>query len=72
MALLRRSAEAEGPLDRPACGGLATVDELVGEGQGSVIGPYKLLEQIGEGGMGLVFVAEQSRPMRRKVALKLI
>jgi serine/threonine-protein kinase len=39
---------------------------------GTVIGPYKLLEQIGEGGMGLVFVAEQERPMRRRVALKLI
>src|SRR5262245_18927318 len=44
----------------------------VTERPGSVIGPYKLLEQIGEGGMGLVFVAEQSRPVRRKVALKLI
>ncbi len=39
---------------------------------GSVIGPYKLLEQIGEGGMGFVYVAEQTRPMRRKVALKII
>jgi serine/threonine protein kinase/tetratricopeptide (TPR) repeat protein len=38
----------------------------------SVIGPYKLLEQIGEGGMGLVFVAEQKQPIRRKVALKVI
>ena len=39
---------------------------------GTVIGPYKLLEQIGEGGMGIVYVAEQTRPMRRKVALKII
>jgi eukaryotic-like serine/threonine-protein kinase len=39
---------------------------------GSTIGPYKLLEQIGEGGMGVVFMAEQSRPLRRKVALKVI
>ena len=36
------------------------------------IGPYKLMEQIGEGGMGLVFVAEQQHPVRRKVALKII
>jgi hypothetical protein len=35
----------------------------------TVIGPYKLREQIGEGGMGTVFVAEQERPLRRKVAL---
>jgi serine/threonine protein kinase/tetratricopeptide (TPR) repeat protein len=39
---------------------------------GSLIGPYKLLEQIGEGGMGLVFMAEQAQPMRRKVALKVL
>jgi serine/threonine protein kinase len=39
---------------------------------GTVIGPYTLRELIGEGGMGLVFVAEQQQPVRRKVALKLI
>src|SRR5262245_38510783 len=43
-----------------------------GEGPGSVIGPYKLLEQIGEGGFGVVFMAEQQQPVRRKVALKVI
>ena len=42
------------------------------EGPGSVIGPYKLLEIIGEGGFGSVFMAEQNRPVRRKVALKII
>ena len=42
------------------------------EGPGTVIGPYKLMEQIGEGGFGLVFVAEQHQPVRRKVALKMI
>jgi serine/threonine protein kinase len=41
-------------------------------GPGTVIGPYKLLEQIGEGGMGVVFMAEQTQPVRRKVALKII
>jgi serine/threonine protein kinase/tetratricopeptide (TPR) repeat protein len=40
--------------------------------EGRVIGPYRLLEQIGEGGMGLVFVAEQQHPVRRRVALKVI
>ena len=39
---------------------------------GSVIGDYKLLEQIGEGGMGVVYMAEQLRPVRRRVALKII
>jgi serine/threonine protein kinase/tetratricopeptide (TPR) repeat protein len=42
------------------------------EGPGRVIGPYKLLEEIGEGGMGTVFMAEQAEPVRRKVALKVI
>ena len=42
------------------------------EGPGAVVGPYKLLEQIGEGGMGVVYVAEQSHPVHRRVALKII
>jgi serine/threonine protein kinase len=39
---------------------------------GTIIGPYKLLEQIGEGGFGVVFLAEQTQPIRRKVALKIL
>ena len=39
---------------------------------GAVIGPYKLIEQIGKGGFGLVFVAEQQKPVRRRVAIKVI
>jgi tetratricopeptide (TPR) repeat protein/serine/threonine protein kinase len=51
----------------------ATVDEpRPTEAPGTVIGPYKLLQQIGEGGMGTVFMAEQEQPIRRKVALKVI
>jgi serine/threonine protein kinase len=42
------------------------------EGLGTLIGPYKLLEPIGEGGMGVVYMAEQTHPVRRKVALKII
>jgi eukaryotic-like serine/threonine-protein kinase len=42
------------------------------EGPGTAIGPYTLMEQIGEGGMGVVYVAEQRAPVRRKVALKVI
>src|SRR5262249_23350603 len=45
---------------------------LIAESPGAVIGPYKLLEQIGEGGFGVVFMAEQSVPIRRKVALKVV
>src|SRR5260370_34782519 len=42
------------------------------EQPGSFIGPYKLLEQIGEGGMGVVYLADQQSPVRRRVALKII
>src|SRR5215831_18736591 len=42
------------------------------EGTGTVIGRYKLLEKIGEGGMGAVYMAEQHEPVVRKVALKII
>ena len=43
-----------------------------GERPGERIGPYQLLEQIGEGGFGVVFLAEQQQPIRRRVALKII
>jgi serine/threonine protein kinase/tetratricopeptide (TPR) repeat protein len=45
---------------------------LPGEGPGTRIGPYKLLQQIGEGGFGVVYMAEQDRPVHRRVALKII
>jgi serine/threonine protein kinase/Tfp pilus assembly protein PilF len=43
-----------------------------GETVGDVIGPYKLLQKLGEGGMGSVWIAEQHQPVQRRVALKLI
>jgi serine/threonine protein kinase len=46
--------------------------EPVAERAGARVGPYRLMEQIGEGGFGLVFVAEQQEPVKRKVALKII
>jgi serine/threonine protein kinase/tetratricopeptide (TPR) repeat protein len=49
-----------------------TMNEAALEGPGTVIGPYKLLEQIGEGGFGVVYMAEQQEPIRRKVALKVL
>jgi serine/threonine protein kinase/tetratricopeptide (TPR) repeat protein len=50
----------------------ATIEVHMQERPGTVIGPYTLRELVGEGGMGLVFVAEQTDPVRRKVALKVI
>src|SRR5262245_26991089 len=49
-----------------------TVDHPLTEGPGTTIGPYKLLELIGEGGMGSVWLAQQTEPVKRLVALKLI
>ena len=55
------SSSSDNPVSRPLT-----------EGPGTRIGPYKLLQQIGEGGMGVVYMAEQEQPVRRKVALKII
>ncbi|MEM1186679.1 MAG: serine/threonine-protein kinase [Planctomycetota bacterium] len=44
----------------------------IAERPGASLGPYKLLQQIGEGGFGVVFMAEQTEPVRRQVALKII
>ena len=48
------------------------IQETNGERPGSVIGPYKLLEQIGEGGFGIVYMAQQSVPIQRRLALKIL
>ena len=58
--------------DRPQEGQTVLMDARFDEGPGTVIGRYKLLQQIGEGGMGVVYMAEQEEPVRRRVALKII
>ena len=50
----------------------ALASEPVSVETGSTIGPYKLLQVIGEGGMGVVYMAEQTEPVKRRVALKLV
>src|SRR5262245_10478019 len=71
--LLAAYPRAEGFLEPPAPGTAATVEEApVTERPGTAVGPYKLLQQIGEGGMGTVFMAEQTHPVHRKVALKVV
>ena len=71
--LLRAHARSAGLLDELGHDVGPTVDEPAStELIGSSIGPYKLLEVIGEGGMGVVYMAERTHPVRRKVALKVI
>jgi serine/threonine protein kinase len=70
--LLAAYPRAERFLESPGRDLSATAADPVGERPGVVIGPYKLLEQIGEGGFGVVFMAEQQQPVRRKVALKVL
>jgi eukaryotic-like serine/threonine-protein kinase len=76
--LLRAHDESPSFLESPmseVAGGMSnppTVDQPSLERPGARIGPYKLLQQIGEGGFGIVFMAEQLAPVRRKVAIKVI
>ena len=48
------------------------LDDAPDEAVGQTLGRYKLLERVGEGGCGVVYVAEQTEPVRRRVALKVI
>ena len=73
VSLLRVYEEESGFFESRAQGiGAATKILSISEKPGTLIGPYKLLQVIGEGGMGLVYMAEQTEPVKRKVALKLI
>ena len=59
-------------LESPPVGVAPTIDQPAPERPGAIIGPYKLVEPIGEGGMGAVWMAQQTDPVKRLVALKLI
>jgi serine/threonine protein kinase len=67
-SFLEKAAIEEGPATNPP----TTVPAPAMEGPGSRVGPYKLLQRIGEGGFGMVYMAEQEQPVRRRVALKII
>jgi len=72
--LLKASDQLGDFLEQPAPEAVpvASAEASVGEKPGDRIGRYKLLQQIGEGGCGVVYMAEQEEPVRRRVALKII
>ncbi len=70
--LLKAHEKAGRFLQGQPAGLCPTVDQPIAEKPGTQIGPYKLLQQIGEGGMGVVYLAEQQEPVARRVALKII
>ncbi|WP_197530483.1 serine/threonine-protein kinase [Bythopirellula polymerisocia] len=69
--LLHAHVHGNSLFDKPAMSN-PTIDHPMTEQPGTTIGPYKLLQEIGEGGMGVVFMAEQSEPIERRVAMKVI
>src|SRR6266496_2774212 len=76
-ALLAAHEQPDGALPTQAETAQPTIeaefaDEPPDEAVGQTIGRYKLLEKVGEGGYGVVYVAEQTEPVRRRVALKVI
>jgi serine/threonine protein kinase len=79
-ALLRENERDVNPVDRPLAAAFlpTSIHRRYEEDTdsrftpGTMVGPYKLMERIGEGGFGWVFVAEQQSPVRRRVALKII
>jgi serine/threonine protein kinase/WD40 repeat protein len=72
-SLLAAAEEAGEFLMSPTAGAPAALsDDPLRERPGATVDRYKLLQQIGEGGMGVVFMADQEHPVRRRVALKII
>jgi hypothetical protein len=76
QALLSEHERLGSFLESPPAAAVATVDgritEPLTERPGAVLGHYRLLEQLGEGSFGVVYLAEQAGPVQRKVALKVL
>lgn len=73
QSLLLSEQKSDDVLELPATQQFFGSPEVVGEfSSGDTIGNYRLLQEIGAGGMGVVFMAQQMQPIKRKVALKII
>ena len=72
LKLLEAAALQGSFMEKPLLDIAQTLPPTETEDVGKTIGPFKLLQAIGEGGMGTVFMAEQSQPVERRVALKII
>src|SRR5262249_12261683 len=72
LAAHEKAGEFLEPLAAPASPAQTLVVQIPTEKPGDVIGHYKIREKVGEGGFGVVYVAEQTEPVRRRVALKVI
>src|SRR5262245_40761880 len=72
VMLLIRAHEELGSIALPAEANIGPTDQPTADDPATIIGPYKLLQQIGEGGMGTVWMAQQTEPVKRLVAVKLI
>jgi serine/threonine protein kinase len=70
--LLSAAVTSDSMLDLPATELVGSAHNRTSTALDTQIGNYRLLERIGEGGMGVVYLAEQTEPVRRRVALKLI
>jgi eukaryotic-like serine/threonine-protein kinase len=74
--LIHAHEQAESFMDAPPAdvdfNRTVSLKPIVTEKSGDTIGRYKLLQQLGEGGCGVVYMAEQEEPVRRRVALKVI
>src|SRR5262249_10532968 len=69
---LLRVHDQDPPFLEPPAGGIRVAPEgRVTEAPGAAVGPYTLVRQLGQGGMGVVFLAEQAQPVQRQVALKI-